>query len=152
MSLEDTTHYYLSSSCISAGLEAGHYPRGDGAREKHGEARSQSDGKAEKRILWYLKGKTSIGRTYTEDADDGDNPTACMDSDCAGKMLTPQTNVVCHFFAGGPVNCTSNKQTVVAVSTVEVEHVAMSKACMMVTGFRNYSDSKHGARASHSII
>ena len=39
------------------------------------------------------------------------------------------------------MNWRSTTQTVVAISTVEAEYVAMSKACVMVLHFRNLLES-----------
>ena len=95
-----------------------------------------------KRVLRYLKGTTSIGITYTEDADDGDKLTAYVDSDFAGDQDEGySTTGVVLYFAGGPVDWTSKKQTVVAISTVEAEYVALSKACVMVIHCRNLLQS-----------
>ena len=75
-----------------------------------------------KRVLRYLKGAVSIGNTYSEDVEDGDKLTAHVDSDVLN-------------FAGGPVGWRFTKKTVVAISTVEAEHVAMSKACAKILHF-----------------
>ena len=75
-----------------------------------------------KRVLRYLKGAASIGSTYSEDVEDGDKLTAHVDSDVLN-------------FAGGPVGWRFTKKTVVAISTVEAEHVAMSKACAKILHF-----------------
>ena len=77
-----------------------------------------------------------IGITYSEDSEDGEMLTAYVDSDHAGDLDTGySTTGVVPYFAGGPVDWMSTKQTVVAISTVEAEYVTMSKACLMVTHF-----------------
>ena len=64
--------------------------------------------------------------------------TAYVDSDHAGDLDTGySTTGVVLYFAGGPVDWMSTKPTVVAISTVGAEYVAMSKACLMVIHFRN---------------
>ena len=79
-----------------------------------------------------------IGITYSEDSEDGDMLTAYVDSDHAGDLDTGySTTGVVLYFAGGPVDWMSTKQTAVAISTVKAEYVAMSKACLMVIHFRN---------------
>ncbi|CAB1106814.1 unnamed protein product [Ectocarpus sp. CCAP 1310/34] len=39
-----------------------------------------------KRLMWYLKGTASLGKTYSEDASNGDKLTAYVDSDFAGDI------------------------------------------------------------------
>ena len=93
-----------------------------------------------KRVLRYLKGTASIRITYRGDADDGDNLTAYIyvDSDHAGDLDNGySTTGVVLYVAGGPVEWTAKKRTVVAISTVEAEYVALSKGCVMVIHFRN---------------
>ena len=73
-----------------------------------------------KRVLRYLKGTVSIGITYSEAAEDGDKLTAYVDSDNAGDQDKGySTTGVVLYFAGGPVDGRSTKQTVMAISTVE---------------------------------
>ena len=95
-----------------------------------------------KRVLRYLKGTVSIGITYSEDVEDGDKLTAYVDSDHAGDQDKGySTTGIVLYFAGGPVDWRSTKQTVVAISTVKAGYVAMSKACVMVLHFRNFLES-----------
>lgn len=81
-----------------------------------------------KRLLRYVKGTIiSIGITYSEDAEDRDKLTAYVDSDFADDQDDRRsTTGVALFLAGGPVYWRSVKQTVVALSSVEPEYVAMS--------------------------
>ena len=86
-----------------------------------------------------------IGIAYREDADVGDKLTAYVDSDHAGDLdYGYSTAGVVLYFAGGPVEWTSKKQTVVAISTVEAEYVALSKGCVMV--IRNLLESMNPKR------
>ena len=91
-----------------------------------------------KRVLRYLKGTTYIRLTYNGDAENGDDLTAYVDADHAGDMDKGylMTGVVL-YMAGAPVDWTSGKQTVVAVSTLESEYVALSKACLMIIHLRH---------------
>ena len=84
----------------------------------------------------------SIGITYSEDDEDGDKLTAYVDSDHAGDQDKGcATTGIVLYFAGGPVDWRSTKQTVVAISTVEADYVAMSKACVMALHFRDLLES-----------
>ncbi|CAB1117976.1 unnamed protein product [Ectocarpus sp. CCAP 1310/34] len=84
-----------------------------------------------KRLLRYLKGTTSIGITYSEDAEDGDKITAYADSDFGGDLDDRKsTTGIVLFLAGGPVGWRAAKQPLVAASSVEAEYVALSKACL----------------------
>ena len=75
----------------------------------------------------------SIGITYSEVTDDGYELTAHVDLDHAGDQAKRySTTGVVLYFAGGPVDWRSTMQTVVAISNVEAEDVAMSKACVIV--------------------
>ena len=79
------------------------------------------------RVLMYLKGATSIGLTYSEGAENGIELTAYVDADHAGDMDKGySTTGAVVSLAGAPVDWKSVKQTVVAVSTLESEYVALS--------------------------
>ena len=106
-----------------------------------------------KGVLRYLKGTVLVGITYSEDAEDGDKLTAYVDSDHAGDQDKgySTTGVVLNF-AGGPVDWRSTKQTVVAISTVEVEYVAMSKACVMILHFRNLLESINEKQKQATVV
>ncbi|CAB1108204.1 unnamed protein product [Ectocarpus sp. CCAP 1310/34] len=91
-----------------------------------------------KRLLRYLKETSSIGIAYTEHAEQGNLLTAYVDSDFAGDGDDRRsTTGVVLFLAGGPVDWRSVKQMVVALSSVEAEYVAMSKACTMIIHYRH---------------
>ena len=98
-----------------------------------------------KRVPRYLKGTIFIGINYSRDAEDGYKLTACVDSDHAGDQHKGySTTGVVPFFvlaAGGPVDWRSVKQTVVAISTVEAEYMALSKACTMILHFRHLMEN-----------
>ena len=89
-----------------------------------------------KRLLRYLKGTTSLGITYSQDAENGDVLTAYVDSDFAGDLDDRKsTTGVVLMLAGGPVDSVCVKQTVLATSSAEA--VAMSKACKMILHWRH---------------
>ena len=46
----------------------------------------------------------------------------------------------------------STKQTVVAISTVEAEYVAMSKACVMILHFRNLLESINEKQKQATVV
>ena len=106
-----------------------------------------------KRVLRYLKGAVSIGITSREDAEDGDKLTVYVDSDHAGDQDKgySATGVVL-YIAGGPADWRSTKQTVVAISTVEAESVAMSKACVMILHFRNLLESINDKQKQTTVV
>ena len=99
-----------------------------------------------------MKGTVSIGITYREDAEDGDKLTAYVDSDHAGDQDKGYwTTGIVLYFAGAPADWRSTKQTVVAISTVEAEYVAMSKACVMVLHFQNLLESMN-EKQKHATV
>lgn len=103
-----------------------------------------------KRMLRYLKGTISIGITNSEDAEDGDKLTAYVDSDFTeDKDGRRSTTSVFLFLAGGPVDWGSMKQTVVALSSMEAEYVAMSKASTMIT--HHYGHHSSNTRGGDDI-
>ncbi|CAB1098324.1 unnamed protein product [Ectocarpus sp. CCAP 1310/34] len=106
-----------------------------------------------KRVLRYLKGTISIGVRYGEDADDGNVITAFVDSDFAGDLDKgyPTTGVVL-YFAGGPVEWTSSKQTVVVTSSVEAEFVALSKGCNNIKFFRHLLDTINQTQEEATVV
>ncbi|CAB1113561.1 unnamed protein product [Ectocarpus sp. CCAP 1310/34] len=106
-----------------------------------------------KRVLRYLKGTTSIGITYTEDADGGDKLTAYVDSDFAGDQDKGySTTGAVLYLAGAPVDWISKKQTVLAISTFEAEAVALSKACTIVIHFRNLLKSLNMKQEQPTVV
>ena len=106
-----------------------------------------------KRVLRYLEGTVSIGITYSKDADDGDKLTAYVDSYHAGDQDEGySTTGIVLYFAGGPVDWRSTKQTVVAISTVESEYVAMSKAVVMILHFRNLLEPMNEKQEQVTVV
>ena len=111
-----------------------------------------------KRLLRYLKGTTNLGITYTEDADNGDKLSAYVDADFAndqdnGFKNGYSTSGVVLSLAGGPVEWRAVKQTVVAISTVEAEYVAMSKACtMIIMHFRHFMSIIHQQQVTLTVM
>ena len=104
-----------------------------------------------KGVLRYMKGAVSIGFTYSEDAEDGDKLTAFVEADHAGDQDKEYSNTgIVLYLAGGPVDWRSKKQTVVAIPTVEVEYVAMSKGCVMVLHFR--LESMNGKQEQATVM
>ena len=86
----------------------------------------------------YLKGTTSIGSTYNGDAENGDELTAYVDADHASDIDKGYlTTGVVLYLAGAPVDWKPVKKPVVAVSTLESEYVALSKACLMIFHLRH---------------
>ena len=106
-----------------------------------------------KRVLRSLKGTLSIRIGYSEYVDDGDKLTTHVDSDHAGDQDKgySATGIVL-YFVGGPVDWRSTMQTVVAISTVEAEHVAMPKACVMVLHFRILFESMNEKQEQATVM
>lgn len=106
-----------------------------------------------KRLLRYLKGTTSIGITYSEDAEDGDKLTAYADSDFGGDLDDRKsTTGIVLFLAGGPVDWRAAKQPLVAVSSVEAEYVALSKACQLIIPFRHLLKTINRAQKEATVL
>ena len=83
--------------------------------------------KGAKRVLHYLKGTTSFGIVFR--SGDLSGPIAYSDADWAGDVGDRKSTsgyVFCT--AGGPVSWRSRKQDTVALSTAEVEYMALSSA------------------------
>ena len=106
-----------------------------------------------KRVFRYLTGMLSIGIYYNEDAEDGEELTAYIDADHAGDQdKGNSTTGVVLYLAGGPVDWRSTKQTVVAISTVEAEYVALSKACGIVLHFRHLMKTIRKEQKSATVV
>ncbi|CAB1111421.1 unnamed protein product [Ectocarpus sp. CCAP 1310/34] len=106
-----------------------------------------------KRVLRYLKGTILIGVRYGKDAEDGNVITAFVDSDFAGDLDKGySTTGVVLYFAGGPVEWTSSKQTVVATSSVEAKFVALSKGCIIIKYFRHLLDTINQTQEEATVV
>ena len=106
-----------------------------------------------KRVVRYLKGVTSTGLPHSEDARNGDELTAHVDADHAGDMDKEYSTtgvVVC--LAGAPIDWKSVKQTVVSVSTLESEYVALSKACLMVVYLRHLLKTTSSEQSAVTVV
>ena len=106
-----------------------------------------------KRVLRYLKGTASIGLTYSEDAENGGVLTAYVDADHAGdidKGYCTTGVVVC--LAGAPIDRKLLKQTVVSVSSLESECVALSKACLMVVYLRHLLKTISSEESAATVV
>ena len=94
-----------------------------------------------------------IGITCSQDAEDGDKLTVYVDSDHEDDQHEGYaTTGVVLYLAGGPVDWRSAKQTVVVISTVEAEYVAMSKACVLVLHFRNLLESINEKQKQATVV
>ena len=92
--------------------------------------------KGAKRVLQYLRGTTNFGIVFR--GDDLSGPIAYSDADWAGDVGDRKsTSGYVFSIAGGPVSWRSRKQDTVALSTTEVEYVALSSAaqeCVWMRG------------------
>ena len=106
-----------------------------------------------KRVLRYLKGTISIGLTYSEDPENGDELTAYVDADHAGDMDEGySTTGAVVYLAGAPVDWKSVKQTVVAVPTLESEYVALSKACLTILHLRHLLKTTSSEQTRATVV
>ena len=82
---------------------------------------------AMKHLFQYLKGTTHLGITFSRD---GGDLTGYSDSDYAADLSTRKSISGTIFtLTGGPVSWSSKQQTIVGLSTTEVEYVAAAEAC-----------------------
>jgi hypothetical protein len=84
-----------------------------------------------KKILRYLKHTSNIGLWYPK----GANSTLVRfsDSDFAGSLVDrKRTSGACHFLGRSLVSWSSKKQNSVALSTVEVEYIAIGSCCTQI--------------------
>ena len=106
----------------------------------------QSHWTAAKRVLRYLKGTSNYGIIFRGDV--SSVPIGYSDADWAGDIEgRKSTSGYVFCIAGGPVSWRSKKQDTVALSTAEVEYVALSSAaqeCIWIkrlnSEFGNMSD------------
>ena len=90
---------------------------------------------ATKHILWYLKGTIDYGLRYAGDCEFG--LVGYTDSDWAGSVTDRKSTSGCCFSLGSTVIAwRSQKQTSVALSTIEVEHIVACAASGEVVWLR----------------
>src|SRR5258708_39825540 len=81
----------------------------------------------------FHKGMTHLGITFSQD---GGELTAYSDSDYAADPSTHKSISGAIFtLAGGPISWSSKEQTLISLSTTEVEYVATAKACKEIIWF-----------------
>jgi len=89
---------------------------------------NESNFKAAKRILKYLKGTTNVGLWYPNESNIV--LSGLSYSDYAGcKLDRKSTSGTCHLLGLSLISWNSKKQACVALSTVEVEYIAIGHAC-----------------------
>ena len=82
---------------------------------------------AMKHLFWYLKGMTHLGITFSCDSGE---LTGYSNSDYTADPNTHKSVSSTIFtMAGGPVSWSSKQQSLVGLSTMEVEYVAATEAC-----------------------
>ncbi len=95
---------------------------------------------AAKRVLRYLVGAPSLGLLFRKSDISPSTPflTAYSDSDWAGDTSDRKsTSGFVSFFGTSPISWYARKQSVVALSTMEAEYVAMSSATRECISLRN---------------
>lgn len=82
-------------------------------------------------VLGYIKGTLDYQITYHKGTHNGLKPYRYIDADFAGDLLDTGHSMGAYIFmmADGPVSWVSKWQETVALSTTEVEYMAMSQAC-----------------------
>jgi hypothetical protein len=90
-------------------------------------------------VVGYIKNTLDYGLTYSRDFDI--SPTAFVDADYGGcKDTRRSTSGYVFTMAGGAVTWSSKRQTTVALSTVEVEYVAMSRCAQQMCWIHSWLD------------
>jgi len=93
-----------------------------------------------KRILWYLAGMKTLGITYRKAQDDtGDDNLFHGYADAAYANADDLKSMSSYVFlaAGGAITWKSRKQTIIALSSMEAEYVALSEAGHKASWLRN---------------
>lgn len=102
-----------------------------------------------KRVMRHLNGTVSLGLTYGEDAELGDDLVAYVDADHAGGMEKGySTTAAVMYPAGTPVDWISKIQEVAAISKVEAEYGVLSNAFLMIVHLRH--QMRTASRATNS--
>ena len=98
----------------------------------------QTNWKAAKRVLRYLKGTKTLGLTFGGDISDGNTLKAYVDADWAGDLTARKsTSGIAITLNGAGITWLSKQQSTVALSTLEAEYIALCSCCQEVTYFRN---------------
>ncbi|KAF7346029.1 Retrovirus-related pol polyprotein [Mycena sanguinolenta] len=85
--------------------------------------------KALQHLLAYVKGTLDYKITYRRGGGTGIKPVGWVDADYAADLATRRsTSGEVFMMAGGPVSWSSKKQNAVALSTVEAEYIALTRA------------------------
>ena len=102
-------------------------------------------------VIGYIKNTLDHGLTYSHDADL--SPTAFMDADYGGCRDTCwSTSGYMFMMSGGAVTWSSKQQAAVALSTVEVEYVAMSRCAQQMVWMHNWLDKVEVQYSSPGLI
>lgn len=92
-----------------------------------------------KHAMAYVKGTLDYGITYCRDR--SLNPFGYVDADFAGDSDTRRsTEGYVFFVAGGPVSWASKRQETVALSTVEAEYMAFTRAAQQALWLSKFID------------
>ena len=107
-----------------------------------------------KRVLRYLRGTTNLHITYKNGKDDdNDRLVGYVDADHAGDPDEGySTTGYVFYFAGGPLYWKSQRQTIVTLSTVEAEYVALSKGGQECVYLRDLMSSAGFERAQATTM
>jgi hypothetical protein len=93
--------------------------------------------KAAKKVMWYLQGTKDYGLTFRHT--DHLEVVGYSDSDFAGCVDSRKsTSGYIFLLAGGAISWRSNKQTIVATSTMEVEFITCYEATTQALWLRNF--------------
>ena len=104
---------------------------------------------AVKQIMRYLKGTTNLGLVYTPQ--NNNNCGGFSDSDWAGTLTTRNPHpVMCSRLV--VVSWRSKKQTSVALSTAEVEYVALASATQEALWMRQLTAELNGKLLTEAIV
>ena len=106
---------------------------------------------AVKHILRYLKGMSNYGLVYSRNNDDG-TLIAYSDADWAGDVNDcKSTSGYIFMMSGAAVSWKSKKQTCVALSTAEVEYIALASTTQEVTWMRQLMEGLQNIQAKPTV-